>query len=109
MRYDTTAVLRSLDHHQIVLVPFALAFLLNYVWLIDAMRVARREQRYSMPMAATFVFMAHDAAYVAHFSTWFGARRHWFSQLFWVGLRLSFGMELILLPPPLRYRHADHP
>ena len=92
MRYDPTAVLRSLDHHKIVLVPFALAFLLNYVWFIDAMRVARREQRYSMPMAATFVFMAHDAAYVAHFSTWFGAGGHWFSKLFWVGMVLSFGM-----------------
>ena len=39
------------------------------VWFIDAMRVARREQRYSMPIAATFVFMAHDSAYVGHFSS----------------------------------------
>ena len=32
MRYDPTAVLRSLDDHKAVLIPFALAFLLNYVW-----------------------------------------------------------------------------
>src|SRR5205085_9589828 len=68
LRYDPATVLRSLDNHKTVLIPFAVAFVLNYVWFIDAMRVARREQRYSMPIAATFVFMAHDSAYVGHYS-----------------------------------------
>jgi hypothetical protein len=108
MRYDPTAVLQTLDDRTIVLIPFALAFVLNYVWFIDGMRVARREQRYSMPIAATFAFMAHDAAYVAHFSTWFGDGGHWFSKLFWVGMVLSFAMELILLAQTIRYGHAEH-
>ena len=108
MRYDPTAVLQSLDDHKIVLIPFALAFVLNYVWFIDAMRVARREQRYSMPIAATYVFMAHDLAYVAHFSTWFGDGGHWFSKLFWFGMAVSFAMELILLAQTIRYGHAEH-
>jgi|SRR5581483_8348681 len=108
MRYDPTAVLQSLDDHKIVLIPLALAFVLNYVWFIDAMRVARREQRYSMPMAATFVFMAHDAAYVGHFSTWFGDGGHWFSKLFWFGMVLSLAMELILLAQTIRYGQAEH-
>jgi len=108
VRYDPTSVLQSIDDHKIILIPCALAFVLNYVWFIDAMRVARREQRYSMPIAATFVFMAHDTAYVAHFSTWFGDGGHWFSKLFWVGMVLSFLMELILLDQTIRYGHAEH-
>jgi hypothetical protein len=108
MRYDPTTVLRSIDDHKAVLVPCALAFVMNYVWFIDAMRVARRERRYSMPIGATYVFMAHDLAYVAHFSTWFGDGGHWFSKLFWVGMVLSFLMELILLDQTIRYGHAEH-
>jgi len=108
MRYDPTTVLQSIDHHKVILVPCALAFVLNYVWFIDAMRVARREGRYSMPIGATYVFMAHDIAYVAHFSTWFGAGGHWFSKLFWAGMVLSFLMELILLDQTIRYGHREH-
>jgi hypothetical protein len=108
MPYDPTTVLRSIDDHKAVLVPCALAFVMNYVWFIDAMRVARRERRYSMPIGATYVFMAHDLAYVAHFSTWFGDGGHWFSKLFWVGMVLSFLMELILLDQTIRYGHAEH-
>ena len=108
MRYDPAAALSSLDDHKAVLVPFALAFIMNYVWFIDGMRVARRERRYSMPIAATYVFMAHDIAYVAHFSRWFGDGGHWFSRLFWVGMVLSLLMELILLDQTIRYGHAEH-
>src|SRR5437763_5872683 len=108
MHYDPTAVLDSIDHHKIILVPCALAFVLNYVWFVEAMRVARRERRYSMPIAATYVFMAHDVAYVAHYPTWFGSGGHWFSKLFWAGMALSVVMELILLAQTIRYGQAEH-
>jgi hypothetical protein len=108
VHYDPTAVLHSIDQHKLALVPCALAFVLNYVWFIDGMRIARRERRYSMPIAATYVFMAHDIAYVAHFSRWFGDDGHWFSKLFWVGMALSIVMELILLAQTIRYGHAEH-
>jgi hypothetical protein len=109
VHYDPAEVLRSIDQHKVaLLVPCAIAFVLNYVWFIDGMRVARRERRYSMPIAATYAFMAHDLAYVGHFSTWFGDGDHWFSQLFWVGMLLSFGMELILLWQTIEYGWAEH-
>jgi hypothetical protein len=108
MHYDPTAVFRSIDQHKLALVPMALAFVLNYVWFIDGMRIARRERRYSMPIAATYVFMAHDIAYVAHFSRWFGAGGHWFSELFWFGMVLSIVMELLLLAQTIEYGHAEH-
>jgi len=109
VHYDPAAVLRSIDDHKVaLLVPCAMAFVLNYVWFIDGMRVARRERRYSMPIAATYAFMAHDLAYVGHFSTWFGAGGHWFSRLFWVGMLLSFLMELVLLWQTIEYGRAEH-
>ena len=109
MHYDPAAVLRSIDDHKVaLLVPCAIAFVLNYVWFIDGMRVARRERLYSMPIAATYAFMAHDLAYVGHFSTWFGAGGHWFTQLFWVGMTLSFLMELVLLWQTIEYGRAEH-
>lgn len=108
MRYDPTAVLQSIDHHKAALVPCALAFVMNYVWFIEGMRIARREGRYSMPIAATYVFMAHDIAYVANYSTWFGTGGHWFSKLFWFGMVLSIVMEVILLAQTIRYGHAEH-
>jgi hypothetical protein len=109
VHYDPAEVLRSIDQHKVaLLVPCAIAFVLNYVWFIDGMRVARRERRYSMPIAATYAFMAHDLAYVGHFSTWFGDGGHWFSKLFWVGMLLSFGMELILLWQTIEYGWTEH-
>jgi hypothetical protein len=109
VHYDPAEVLRSIDDHKVaLLVPCAIAFVLNYVWFIDGMRVARRERRYSMPIAATYAFMAHDLAYVGHFSTWFGDGGHWFSKLFWVGMLLSFGMEIILLWQTIEYGWAEH-
>jgi hypothetical protein len=109
VHYDPAEVLRSIDQHRVaLLVPCAIAFVLNYVWFVDAMRVARRERRYSMPIAATYAFMAHDLAYVGHFSTWFGDGGHWFSKLFWVGMSLSFGMELVLLWQTIEYGWAEH-
>ena len=109
VHYDPAEVLRSIDDHKVaLLVPCAVAFVLNYVWFIDGMRVARRERCYSMPIAATYAFMAHDLAYVGHFSTWFGDGGHWFSKLFWVGMLLSFGMELILLWQTIEYGHSEH-
>jgi len=108
MHYDPTAVLDSIDHHKIILVPCALAFVMNYVWFIEAMRVAFRQRRYSMPIAATYVFIAHDTAYVAHYSTWFGAGGHWFSKLFWAGMVMSIVMEVILLAQTINYGHAEH-
>lgn len=108
MRYDPAAVLQSLDDHKVVLLPFAVAFVMNYVWFIDGMRVAQRQGRYSMPIGATYVFMAHDIAYVSHFSTWFGRGGHWFSKLFWVGMVFSIAMELILLRQTIRFGHAEH-
>lgn len=108
MHYDPAAVLDSIDQHKLALVPCALAFVLNYVWFIDGMRIARREGRYSMPIAATYVFMAHDLAYVAHFSRWFGDGGHWFSKLFWFGMALSAVMEVILLAQTIRYGRDEH-
>ncbi len=109
MHYDPAEVLRAIDDHKVaLLVPCAIAFVLNYVWFIEGMRVARRERCYSMPIAATYAFMAHDLAYVGHFSTWFGDGGHWFSKLFWVGMLLSFVMELILLWQTIEYGWAEH-
>lgn len=56
------------------------------VWLIECVRVARRERVYSMPLFCTFFWFAHDTGCVVRFNDWFNVYDHWFMKLFWVGL-----------------------
>jgi len=96
--YDTTAVLRQVDQHVVlVLVLCALALIGNYILWIENIRHGFRARVYSMPVPCLLFFLCHDLTFVASYHLWFHDIDHWFPKLWWFGLILTVMMELTFL------------
>lgn len=106
--YDPHAMLQTIDANRVpILLLCSLAMVANYVWFAEAIRVARRDRSYSMPLAATYFFLVHDASFVALYSKWFNEYAHWYCELFWVALVVTTLMEIIFLSQTLQYGRAE--
>ncbi|MGH7960498.1 MAG: hypothetical protein ACRERD_01575 [Candidatus Binatia bacterium] len=106
--YDPHAMLQIIDANRVpILLLFSLAMMANYVWFADAIRVAKRDRSYAMPLAATYFFLVHDASFVAHYSKWFNEYGHWYCELFWVALVFTTLMEIVFLYQTLQYGRAE--
>ena len=75
----------------------------QWIWLIECVRVARRDRAYSMPLFLTFFWFAHDTGCVARFNDWFNVYDHWFMKLFWLGLLTAVILELIFFSQVIKY------
>lgn len=106
--YDPHAMLQIIDANQVpILLLFSLAMIGNYVWFAEAIRVAKRDRSYAMPLAATYFFLVHDASFVGYYSKWFNEYGHWYCELFWVGLVLTTIMEIVFLYQTLQYGRGE--
>jgi hypothetical protein len=106
--YDPHAILARISEHPwpiVLLCGLALAF--NFAWYIEEIRVARRDRCYTMPPAVTLVYLAHDGSYLLLLSKWWGEYQHWFTQLFWVALSVTFAGEVVIFAQTLRYGRAE--
>jgi len=75
----------------------------QWIWLIECVRIARRDRAYSMPLFLTFFWFAHDSGCVARFNDWFNVYDHWFMKLFWLGLLTAVILELIFFSQVIKY------
>lgn len=106
--YDPHATLQIIDANRVpILLLCSLAMVGNYVWFAEAIRVARRDRSYAMPVAATYFFLVHDASFVAYYSKWFNEYGHWYCELFWVALVVTTLMEIVFLYQTLHYGRAE--
>lgn len=106
--YDPQQLLALIDANAtLVLTGFGLAMLFQLWWLGDAVRVARRDQAYSIPLFCTFYWFAHDFACVIRFEQWFFVYDHWYLKLFWVGLLAANLLEVVFLWQALRYGRRE--
>jgi hypothetical protein len=86
-----------------ILAGFGIAMVFQWIWLIECVRVARRDRAYSMPLFLTFFWFAHDTGCVARFNEWFNVYDHWFLKLFWLGLLTAVILELIFFSQVIKY------
>jgi hypothetical protein len=106
--YDPHVTLDAIDAHKVAIVLLAGgALVCNYVWFVEAYRVARRDRAYSLPLFCTLFWFAHDGSYVYRYSDWFGTYSHWFPKLFWVGLVVTSGFEVVFVAQLLRYGRKE--
>lgn len=106
--YDPWAVLNAIEQHKVAV--FALlggALICNYIWYVEAVRVARRDRAYCIPLACTYVWLAHDASLVASYDKWFNKYDHWFMQMLWFGLVVTTVFEAYFIVLTIRYGHAE--
>ncbi|TAM72043.1 hypothetical protein [Mycobacterium sp.] len=108
--YDAHEVLRTFDDHTIAIVALsAIALIANYVWYGEMIRIARRDKVAACAPATTLLYLAHDGSYLVLFNHWFGGEYdHWFTKLFFVGIIVTFSLEVVMFSQTLRYGRAEY-
>lgn len=102
--YDPQHLLNLIDDNAWwILGGFAIAMVFQWIWLIECVRMAKRERAYSMPLFCTFFWFAHDTGVTVRFHDWFVTYDHWFLQLFWVGLITAVVLELVFFAQVVKY------
>ncbi|MDT7640962.1 MAG: hypothetical protein QOC83_5250, partial [Pseudonocardiales bacterium] len=82
--YSAQDLLASIDQHKWpVLIVCAFAMIGNYIFFIEAFRVARRDKIVTIPIFCTMFWFAHDLSFVYRFDDWFNKIDHWYVKLFW--------------------------
>jgi hypothetical protein len=98
MSYSSSTVLHAVDTHTFgVLLLFGLAWILQFVWWFAALRAARRDRCYPMPVSCLYLWFANDLNFDVRYDTWFHHYDHWFLQWFWVGMIVTAVCELLFL------------
>jgi hypothetical protein len=106
--YDESSALAAIDRHTVlVLALCGGALVANLVWFALSIRASRRDSLPACSLLAVLLFLPHDLSYLYRFDSWFGERDHWFPQLFWVGLVVTVGFELLFWRQMWRFGHAE--
>lgn len=106
--YDPQVLLAQIDANAPwILGGFAIAMVCQTVWLVECIRLARRERAYTMPLFCTFFWFAHDTGCVLRFNEWFNVYDHWFMKFFWLGLLTAVLLELVFLYQVVQYGRAE--
>lgn len=106
--YDAHDLLTRIDDHKWpVLIVCAFAMIGNYIFFIEAFRVARREKIVTIPIFCTLFWFAHDLSFVYRFDDWFNGFGHWYPELFWAALCLTVTFEAIYIGQVLQYGRQE--
>jgi hypothetical protein len=106
--YSAQDLLASIDQHKWpVLIVCAFAMIGNYIFFIEAFRVARRDKIVTIPIFCTMFWFAHDLSFVYRFDDWFNKIDHWYVKLFWAALVLTVIFETVYLAQVLQYGRRE--
>jgi hypothetical protein len=104
--YTPSELLADIDRGYALLVGLAVAMVFQTAWLVEAIRVAHRDRAYSIPLACTYLWFAHDIGFVLRYHQW-AAYHHWFLNLFWLGLLSAAVLELVFFAQVVRFGHDE--
>jgi hypothetical protein len=104
MLYDPHQLLDLIDQNKWwILGGFGIAMIFQWIWLIECIRIAKRDRVYSMPLFCTLFWFAHDSGCVMRFYQWFFVYDHWYLKCFWFGLLTAAIIELIYFAQVVKY------
>jgi hypothetical protein len=103
--YDPPTTLDAISHNAgVVIVIGGLSIIAMFVFFIEAARMGRRDRVYPMALWMTALWWPHDGSYLLHFGDWFGGRyHHWFMQLFWFAIVVTFLAECVYAWQTIQY------
>lgn len=102
------SIFDALDRHTVAVFALCgLAMIGNYIWFFGALKAAKRDRTYPIPIFLTFFWFAHDSSYVLRFHTWFHTYHHWFPKLFWALIIFTVIFELVFIAQTLKYAHQE--
>ncbi len=103
--YDPQTTLDAISHNAVAVIGIGgLSIIALFVFFIEAARMGRRDQVYPMALWMTVLWWPHDGSYLLHFGDWFGGTYdHWFMQLFWFAIVVTFLAESVYAWQTIRY------
>jgi hypothetical protein len=111
--YNAHELLTRIDAHKWpILIVCAFAMIGNYIFFIEAFRVARRDKIVTIPIFCTMFWFAHDLSFVYRAGDWFSSgpanpAHSWYTELFWGALVLTVTFETIYLIQVLQYGRTE--
>lgn len=94
--YDPTATLASITDNAVPIIAIGgLSIVAMWVFFIEAARMSRRDRVAPMALWMTVLWWPHDGNYLIRFDDWFDTYDHWFMQLFWFAIIVTFVSETI--------------
>jgi len=106
--YDVSTTFANVDTYMVHLLAFgALSLICNFIFFGTALRLGFKHRIYTVPVAATMIFIPHDFHYLLMWEKWFVVYDHWFMQLFFVGLIITNLMEFVFFYQLLKFGRKE--
>lgn len=102
--YDPHATLAAITDNAVPVVLIGgVSIVAMWVFFIEAARMSRRDRVAPMALWMTALWWPHDGNYLLRFNDWFDTYDHWFMQLFWFAIIVTFVSETIYVAQTIRY------
>ena len=96
--YDVQPVLDRINEPSLPLLVFtAIAWATGFVQIVQAFRCGRRDRVPAAPIGMTAFLLAHDGTFALNADHWLNDVDVWYFSIFWVGMVISVGIELMLV------------
>jgi hypothetical protein len=107
--YDPHTTLDAISHHAAAVIAVGgLSIVAMFVFFIEGALMGRRDRVYPMALWMTALWWPHDGSYLLHFHDWFGgAQNHWFMQLFWFAIVVTFLAESVYAWQTIKYGREE--
>lgn len=106
--YDPIEALKAIDENTTVIFSFlAITVIAVFVYFTIAVRMAIKQQFYSVPFIGAAVFFWHDLSFVLKYDQWFNVYDHWWVELWWVALFFSVPFEAFLIWQFIKYGRKE--
>ncbi|WP_157121212.1 hypothetical protein [Nocardia miyunensis] len=94
--YQPGPTLQAITDHAVpVVVIGGVSIIAMFVFFIEAARMGRRDRVYPMALWMTALWWPHDGSYLLQFGKWFHQYHHWFMELFWFAIIVTFLSECV--------------
>lgn len=107
--YQPQQVLDAISDNGVAVVAIGgLSIVAMFVFFAEAARMGRRDRVYPMALWMTALWWPHDGSYLLHADDWFsGPYDHWFMQLFWFAIIVTFLAETVFFVQTVQYGREE--
>jgi hypothetical protein len=102
--YDPQQTLAAITVHAVPIVLIGgISIVAMWVFFVEAARMSRRDRVAPMALWMTVLWWPHDGNYLLDVHDWFGGYHHWFMELFWFAIIVTFVSESLYVAQTIRY------
>ncbi len=102
--YDPQTTLAAItDNAGAVIVIGGISIVAMWIFFVEAARMSLRDRVAPMALWMTVLWWPHDGNYLLNVDDWFGTYDHWFMQLFWFAIIVTFVSESIYFVQTIVY------